>query len=90
MPYINEKTKWELQNRYAMTPGELNYQITKLLCRYIRKQGLNYQSINDVLGAVDGASKEFYRRVAVPYENTKMAENGDVYHVCDSTKPETF
>lgn len=90
MPYIKNLTRWELQGRHAVTPGELNYQITKLLCRYIRRKGMSYQSINDVLGALDGASKEFYRRVAVPYENTKLSENGDVYHVCDPTKPESF
>lgn len=30
-------------------------------------------------GALAGAKLEFYRRVAVPYENAKMAEHGDVY-----------
>jgi hypothetical protein len=39
----------------------------------------SYQSINDVLGALEGAKLEFYRRIAAPYEDTKIQENGDVY-----------
>lgn len=78
MPYI------EIEQRIAaiagpQTPGELNYAITKLVIGYVRRNGLNYSVINDVLGALSGAGREFYRRVAVPYENTKLAANGDVY-----------
>jgi len=29
------------------------------------------------------AAAEFYRRVAVPYENVKIAQNGDVYASSD-------
>lgn len=32
-----------------------------------------------VMGAFRCAQQEFYRRVAVPYEDSKIAENGDVY-----------
>lgn len=31
------------------------------------------------MGAVEGAKTEFYRRIAVPYEEKKIRENGDVY-----------
>lgn len=62
------------------TAGELNYAITSLLIGYIENKGyLSYALINDCLGACYGAAQEFYRRVAVPYENKKIAENGDVY-----------
>lgn len=40
---------------------------------------LNYQMINDVMGALESAKLEFYRRIAVPYEETKRKDNGDVY-----------
>jgi hypothetical protein len=82
MPYIKPKDR-ELIKKYPLsvidTVGELNYRITLLLNRYTSVPGLSYQRINDVLGALEGAKLEFYRRVAVPYENAKMAENGDVY-----------
>lgn len=60
-------------------PGVLNYQITVLVDNFIRAHGLNYNNINSVMGALEGAKLEFYRRVAVPYENKKIEENGDVY-----------
>lgn len=82
MPYITQVQRDALaKRRPPASPGELNYEITKLLLDYVRNGYglLNYQSINDVLGALEGAKLEFYRRVAVNYENSKMAENGDVY-----------
>jgi len=46
---------------------------------YTINEGLTYQTINDVIGALEGAKMEFYRRVAVPYEEGKIILNGDVY-----------
>lgn len=80
MPYIDNIAKQRLHPTHtAQSPGELNYEFTMLLKRYIKTKGLNYQTINDILGALEGAKLEFYRRVAVPYENTKLSINGDVY-----------
>jgi len=42
-------------------------------------QGPSYQTINDIIGALEGAKMEFYRRVVVPYEDKKIKDNGDVY-----------
>lgn len=78
MPYIDQKDRIAAAVA-PLTAGELNYAITKLVIGFVRVKGLSYQTINDVLGALAGASKEFYRRVAAPYENTKIVANGDVY-----------
>lgn len=81
MPYIEQKARMELHvrtDRDIKTPGELNYAITMLVNQYLGAD-LNYQLINDVLGALDGAAKEFYRRVAVPYEDVKLSANGEVF-----------
>lgn len=59
--------------------GELNYCFTELIIRFLALEGVNYQKINDVIGALEGAKLEFYRRVAVKYEDRKIIENGDVY-----------
>jgi hypothetical protein len=61
------------------SPGELNYVFTEIALRYIRDFGLNYAHVNDVIGALECAKLEFYRRLAAPYEDKKIAENGDVY-----------
>jgi hypothetical protein len=81
MPYISEERREEMEGGYyasPCTPGELNYALTKVVNDYW-KVNQNYQAINDVLGALEGAKLEFYRRVAAPYEDKKMKENGDVY-----------
>lgn len=83
MPYIKPEDRDEVAMHEPKTPGELNYAITLLIRDYAHgytyESKLSYQRINDVLGALEGAKLEFYRRVAAPYEDTKIKENGDVY-----------
>ena len=80
MPYITAGRRIALSELdSAKSSGELNYLITRLLIDYCREKGVSYQTINDALGALEGAKLEFYRRVAGPYEDTKIYQNGDVY-----------
>lgn len=80
MPYLkfNEKEQL-LDHPYPTRPGELNFLITDLCLRYWTKSPQNYQALNDIMGALEGAKQEFYRRKAVPYEEIKIRENGDCY-----------
>ena len=84
MPYIHHSRRLEV-HELPTNSGELNYAITKLFDNYIQLHGLSYNSINDCLGAAEGAKLELYRRVAAPYEDHKVIENGDVYHVPRTT-----
>jgi hypothetical protein len=61
--------------------GDLNYVISIIVDIYAaRIGGLHYaESINAVIGALECAKLEFYRRVAAPYEDHKQYVNGDVY-----------
>ena len=61
------------------TAGDLNYILTTKCLEYMQAKGLNYQTINDVVGALIGAKDEFQRRIVNPYEDSKIAANGDVY-----------
>ena len=79
MPYVTQERRDALRTGFAETPGDLNYAVTCLIVDYVHTHGLSYQTINDVLGALDGAGREFYRRVAAPYEDAAIARNGDVY-----------
>ncbi len=88
MPYINSANRLDLAEitdeilcTEIRSAGELNYLITKLCIEYMSDNGKSYQHINDVVGALEGAKIEFYRRYAAPYEDTKIIENGDVYSV---------
>jgi hypothetical protein len=78
MPYIKPEDRKQLVYRSPESAGELNYAIT-MLCKEYLAGSVSYMRINDVLGALEGAKLEFYRRIAAPYEDTKIQENGDVY-----------
>jgi hypothetical protein len=78
MPYIKHKERARA-SRSPETAGELNFQITRDIQDYVQRNGLTYQTLNDVVGALEGAKAEFQRRVVAPYEDTKIATNGEVY-----------
>jgi hypothetical protein len=78
MPYIKPESR-SLANFLPKTAGELNYSFTKTALHYIAKRGLCYQTINDIIGALEGCKLEMYRRLVAPYEDKKIEENGDVY-----------
>jgi len=60
------------------TSGELNYFITILLHAYINKKGESYTIYNDVIGVLECAKQELYRRKIAPYEDKAIKRNGDV------------
>lgn len=91
MPYLTKKIKEHLIKlnpvyhfNDPIEPGELNFLITTMCLRYLKRPTnkggrYTYRDINEVMGALECAKQEFYRRVAVPYEDQKIKENGDVY-----------
>lgn len=86
MPYIKSEDRESFEafedallKIRIVTPGELNFLVTLLIQAYLNQNGWNYGHINDVLGAIEGAKLEFYRRKVAPYEDKKIQENGDVY-----------
>ena len=84
MPYIHHYKRDEMDgnieslNISIKSAGDLNYAITKLLHGFIETNGERYESYNSAIGVLDCASKEFYRRKIVPYEELKIKENGDI------------
>ena len=81
MPYIKQRDRNILASQGAQpcTSGELNYAITLKLIEYWCAGFQNYQRINDIVGALESAKAEFQRRVVAPFEDRKIADNGDVY-----------
>lgn len=63
-------------------PGILNYCITRLIkSAYFSATGkkkLSYADHNAIVGVLECAKIEFYRRQTAPYEDEKIEENGDV------------
>lgn len=82
MPYIKAK------DRPAVTPhsahparsiGELTFQIVALINDYVSIVPRDYALYAQVIGALECAKAEIYRRVVAPYEDQKEHENGDVF-----------
>lgn len=84
MPYISQSArrglKWAGVNieQAGLTEGELNYLITSLVHRWLKGRGVSYVSLNAAIGILECAKQELYRRVAAPYEDKKIKENGDI------------
>lgn len=82
MPYIKQEKRPRLESRdqCPLTSGELNFVLTSVIEDYRLFHGDSYQIFNDIVGALEGAKQEFYRRIVAPYEDKKIIENGDVYN----------
>lgn len=90
MPYITSDDRVHLEmlgreivtlsdiGRNCRTSGELNYTITRIIHGYFKERGGRYQQVNDIVGALEGAKLEFYRKIVAPYEEIKEKENGSV------------
>ena len=91
MPYIEKSDKSYLEPLVESlmlevgTVGELTYAISVMCDRFANKFRLNYAEIAHVMGALECTKHEFYRRVAVPYEESKKELNGDIFE--DHTGP---
>lgn len=93
MPYIKKDSRGILETNCNTTQflegvlqsnttvGDINYLVTSLCNIYLVSKGVSYSAINDLIGVLECAKLELYRRVASPYENKKLKENGDVYSV---------
>lgn len=89
MPYIRQENRVKLmslideiykcKDYYKLEAGDINYIITVLLKAYMEHKEKNYTLLNEVIGILECAKQEFYRREVAPYEQKKIAQNGDVY-----------
>ena len=85
MPYIEQDDRdlldphigrlVEVLNRG--TDGAVNYTISRIIYLVYAEQG--YTALNAGFGILEMVKQEFYRQVAVPYEEQKKDENGDVF-----------
>lgn len=82
MPYIDPRLRDLLtpeSEALPGSPGELNFVITRVIDDYLKFTGITYINLNSVIGVLECAKLELYARIARPYEDEKIAENGDVY-----------
>ena len=82
MPYISKTDREELENGdLPVNAGELNYLISTLVDEFMLEHGKSYSVMNEIVGALECAKLEMYRRICAPYEDEKIEANGDVYDV---------
>jgi len=80
MPYITKDDRLFVDGgTIPLTAGKLNYKITQVCRAHLQLFGTKYDTINEIIGVLECVKQEFYRRVASPYEDEKIKENGDVF-----------
>lgn len=89
MPYVKPEVRARLATSIAdaartlalekWDAGAVNYFISTLLSAWWRAKGPKYATINAIVGVLTCIKDEFYSRVARPYEDHKIKENGDVF-----------
>ncbi len=88
MPYILQSKRNQIDNEInalahaverggEFTAGDFNYIVTKLMQHFVEINGKNYNNFNSLVGALDCAKMEMYRREIAPYEDEKIESNGD-------------
>ena len=59
-----------------MLLGKINYCFSRILSGVIGD--VSYSKIAMITGVLENIKQEYYRRVAEPYEDKKIVENGDI------------
>jgi len=75
---LSELVKDYGEQHAATYGGQLNYIITTLLLKTYADTLPNYSDYNEIIGVLECAKLEMYRRQTAPYEDVKIEENGNV------------
>lgn len=83
MPYIEQDRRRMMTERFPgreATPGDLAYLITGDVLDWmdIQPKKRSFTTFAISIGVLVCCVLEIYRRLVVPYEDRKIAENGDV------------
>lgn len=84
MPYISPERRQVFDQHLdaiaenLTSGGEINYCAYRLCLAFINKTGMSYTNSMVPFSALGAAQMELYRKVIAPYEDKKIAENGDV------------
>jgi len=84
MPYISKESRNSIEfvgldKIRSLSPGEMNYILTKYLLKYIKGKGLSYKTLNEVIGILECCKLEIYRKVVAKYEDEKEKVNGTIF-----------
>ena len=81
MPYIKQERREHIIKHanidalfYYIQPGDLAY----ILFEYALSLSPSFASYSQLMGELECAKQEIYRRIIAKYENEKIRENGDI------------
>ena len=63
-------------DEFCIILGDINYCFSRILGGLMGN--VSYSKIAMITGVLENIKQEFYRRVAAPYEDKKIVENGDI------------
>jgi len=72
----DNKTALVNPHNFANFLGRINYCFSRVLMLVMKD--ISYSKIAMATGVLENIKQEFYRRVASPYEDKKINENGDI------------
>lgn len=90
MPYIPKDDREDYNNLISRVAallcdvpadkrkGHANYIVTQILRKAWSGDKESYSNYNDILGVLEAAKLEFYRRFVAPYEDKAIDKNGDL------------
>jgi len=92
MPYLTDDARAKIDdhindiidvliNTDVSVPGGLNYAICRVADGVIAAKGESYSQYNTLLGSLEAAKLEIYRRMVAPYEDAKSYQNGEVFTI---------
>lgn len=91
MPYIKQEDRQKFDAAIDLvepkTAGELNYCVTRLVLGFLKRDKISYFTLNQVVGVLECAKQELYRRLVAPYEDVSATKNGDVYPIIRPPAP---
>ena len=93
MPYIKKEDRTQIRCEIGKlawlinTPGEMNFAITTLIHCLLKKDGINYAKLNEIVGVLECVKLELNRTVIGIYESKKAAENGSISILGEEEKP---
>ena len=73
---LNNKTNLNNPNDFSNFLGRINYCFSRVIIGVMRT--ISYKNIAMATGVLENIKQEFYRRIASPYEDKKITENGDI------------
>ena len=72
----NNKTNLNNPHDFSNYLGRINYCFSRIIYGVMRD--VSYRNIAMVTGVLENIKQEYYRRVAEPYEDMKIRQNGDI------------